>query len=117
MPVKPIKVAFGNEVAEIAQKFDFDPVRLMQIFVKDTKLNISPYYLIPGLPYGGYCLPKDVLGLRTLLQKNGVNSKLIPAIYDSNEQYYQFIYQRLEQLLSMVKEVPNMGLVILLPLS
>jgi len=62
-----LKVAFTNELAAICKKKRIDSYVLMDLFCKDTQLNISPYYMTPGKAYDGRCLPKDL----AVLQKKG----------------------------------------------
>ena len=56
----------------------------MNLFVMDTKLNLSPYYLKPGFAYGGSCLSKDLKGLKTLAHDNYIKSPVLEAIEESN---------------------------------
>ena len=39
-----LKVAFANEVGRICKSLNVDSSDLMNVFVKDKILNISPYY-------------------------------------------------------------------------
>ena len=44
-----LKVGFANEVGAISAAFGVDSHDVMEVFVADTKLNISSAYLRPGL--------------------------------------------------------------------
>lgn len=78
------KVAFANEIGRICLQLGISAATAHQIFVADTKLNISPYYLRPGGAFGGSCLPKDVRALQHLSAECGANTPLIDALLSSN---------------------------------
>ncbi|MBV8992641.1 MAG: nucleotide sugar dehydrogenase, partial [Pseudonocardiales bacterium] len=59
-----LKVSFTNELSRLYRVLGVDAREVMDVFVQDRHLNISPAYLRPGFAFGGSCLPKD---LRSLL--------------------------------------------------
>ena len=81
-----LKVVFGNEVGNICKSLNIDSHKVMDIFCRDTQLNISSRFLMPGFAYGGSCLPKDSRALRAIAHAAYVATPVIDAISVSNEQ-------------------------------
>lgn len=78
------KVTFANEVGRLCKPLAVDSHEVMDIFIRDTKLNLSPYYLKPGFAYGGSCLPKEVRAVTHIAGKLGVDLPLIASLERSN---------------------------------
>lgn len=82
-----MKVAFGNEVGAICKQLDIDSHEVMKLFCKDSQLNISPVYFMPGFAYGGSCLPKDLKGLNYLASSHDVQVPLLSSVDLSNQKH------------------------------
>ncbi len=80
-----LKVAFGNEIGLIAKTLGIDSHDVMDIFVQDKRLNISPAYLRPGFAFGGSCLPKDLRALTYLARRNDLSLPVLDHILESNQ--------------------------------
>lgn len=82
-----LKVAYANEIGSICRELGIDGPSLMNIFCQDQKLNLSPYYLKPGLSFGGSCLPKDVRALNYKARNLDLDLPVMRSILTSNQQH------------------------------
>ncbi len=66
------KVSFINAMAEICEKVGADVVRLADALARDER--IGKRFLVPGLGFGGGCLPKVIRAFRSAAKELGVES-------------------------------------------
>ncbi|MEO0390228.1 MAG: nucleotide sugar dehydrogenase [Pseudomonadota bacterium] len=83
------KVTFANEVGRLCKPLGVDSHDVMDIFVQDTKLNLSPYYLKPGFAFGGSCLPKEVRAVSHIGATLAVDIPMIDALTQSNQAHIE----------------------------
>jgi len=87
------KVAFANEIGRVCEQLGVGVQQVNEVFLADTKLNISAHYLRPGGAFGGSCLPKDVRALQNIASDIGAQTHLVDALIRSNEahKHHQFV--------------------------
>lgn len=89
-----LKVSFANELSRLYRMLDVDSREVMDVFVADRRLNISPAYLRPGFAFGGSCLPKDLRSLLYLARMNSVDLPVLQGALVSNEMVVRDVADR-----------------------
>jgi GDP-mannose 6-dehydrogenase len=89
------KITFGNEVGQLCRIADIDSHELIEVFLADTQLNISPVYLRPGFAFGGSCLPKDLRALNYFARHSDLDLPVIDHVLESNTAQIERIAKRI----------------------
>lgn len=88
-----LKVGFANEIGRMCKHIGEDGSRVMDVVCQDTRLNISRYYMKPGNPFGGSCLPKDVSAMASAARREGVQLPLLDSTMASNQAHLDLLIQ------------------------
>ena len=95
-----LKITFANEIGQFCKEHGIDSHEVMDVFTRDNKLNISTYYLRPGLAYGGSCLPKDLRALIGRAREHDLELPMLESLGRSN-------LQQIQRTTDLVSELGN----------
>ncbi|MFA6378620.1 MAG: nucleotide sugar dehydrogenase [Candidatus Omnitrophota bacterium] len=82
-----LKVSFANEIGTLCKAYGVDSEELADVFLSDTTLNVSSYYLRPGFAFGGSCFPKEIRAISSLFLQKGIKAPLVSGIAPSNDEH------------------------------
>jgi nucleotide sugar dehydrogenase len=104
------KITFINEVANLCDAIGCDVHDVARGMGMDNRIGRK--FLHPGPGYGGSCFPKDTRALTTVADQFGVETRIVDAVIDANEQQRETMISKIEKLVGDLngKQIGILGL-------
>jgi UDPglucose 6-dehydrogenase len=92
-----MKISYANALALMCEEAGGDVLGITAVMGADPRIGSS--FLVPGLGYGGHCLPKDVSAFRALASKLGHGEGLLDEVMRLNDEAIEAVVRHLQRAL------------------
>jgi UDPglucose 6-dehydrogenase len=108
-------ISFSNEMAMFAEKIKIKEVsKIFQSFHYDKRWSGNPSpmskYFLPGLGYGGYCLPKDVRAFIKFSQNQKIKLPILQSTKKINEEIFNHQIKKISKKINKKSKIYLLGL-------
>ena len=87
------KISFINEIANICERVGADVNLVRKGIGADHR--IGPYFIYPGVGFGGSCFPKDLSALIHMAEEHEFNPVLLKAVKTVNERQKKILVEKI----------------------
>ncbi len=95
------KISFANMISDLCDTLpNINKSTVLEAIGSDSRIGTK--YFKPGTSFGGPCFPRDTRALKQLMDQNGIQSNLLQATTEYNNQHVLF---QTDQLLSEDKTI------------
>jgi UDPglucose 6-dehydrogenase len=91
------RISFMNELSRLCEKSGGDVKEVAKGIGLDSR--IGPRFLQAGVGYGGSCFPKDVKALAQTMNHHAIESKILQAVEEVNEEQKKSLLPKIKKLL------------------
>lgn len=97
------RISLMNEFAKLCDQVGADVEMVRRGVGSDHRLG--PFFMYPGIGYGGSCFPKDVKAAIRIGDSAGVEMKILKAVESVNQGQRDYYFEKLRRLLG--KDLKN----------
>jgi len=79
------KISFANMISDLCDELGADKKTVLNSIGSDSRIGRK--YFNPGLSFGGPCFPRDTKALKQLMDQNNIQSNILKATTEYNEEH------------------------------
>ena len=87
------KISYANMISDLCDNLSADKYAVLHAIGSDSRIGNK--YFRPGNSFGGPCFPRDTKALKQLMDQNGIESSLLAATTQYNQEHIYFQVQQL----------------------
>jgi UDPglucose 6-dehydrogenase len=93
------KISFANEIGNLCKMNGIDSYEVFKGVGMDSRIN--PHFFRSGIGFGGSCFPKDVHALIFFAESQGIDTRILKAVLNTNDEQPQKLITLLKKHLNI----------------